>query len=105
MAYQSEMARARGEKRAAEAAERRALKFKMDKYNNLSNRSRSLPEDFTYNGQKTINDVLLELAETISNKKETHKRKSFVDKLMADITSPEVREYWQQRIGRGGIKF
>jgi hypothetical protein len=105
MAYKSEMARARGEKRQAEAAERRALKFKMDRYNSLSNRSRSKPGDFTYNGEKTEHDIVQELDATIHASRQTHKRKSFVDKMMADIISPEVKEYWQQRIGRGGIKF
>jgi hypothetical protein len=105
MAYKSEMARARGEKRSAEAAERRALRHKMNGYNGLSNKSRSLPSDFTYNGERTEHDIVQELDATIHSRGETHKRKSFVDKLMVDITSPEVKEYWQQRIGRGGIKF
>lgn len=105
MAYKSEMARARELTRRTEAEKRRALKFKMDGYNRLANRSKSKPEDYSYNGQKTINDILLELADTLTNKRETFKRKTFVDRIVADITSPEVAEYWRNRIGRGGIKF
>lgn len=103
--YKSEMARARAGRRAAEASARRALKHKMNQYDRLSNRSRSLPSDFSYNGEKTTNDILLELAETMSSRRENRKRKTLIDKIVPDVVSPEVQQYWRDRIARGGIKF
>lgn len=105
MAYKSQMASARLEKRRAEAAERRALRFKMNGYNSLSNRPKGRPEDYTYNGEKTVHDILHELESTLTSERQRHNRKSFVDKMVANIVSPEVREYWRQRIAKGGIKF
>lgn len=108
MAYKSEMARARGEKRAQVASERRALKHKMNQYNPLANKSRAIASDFKVNLREqpqTTNDILLQLADTMSNKRDSYKRKSFIDQFVPDQISEVTRQYWRERIGRGGIKF
>lgn len=108
MAYKSEMARARGDKRAAVAAERRALKHKMNQYNPLANKSRAIAADFKVSQRETpqtTNDILLQLADTMANKRDSYKRKSFIDQFVPDQISEVTRQYWRDRIGRGGIKF
>lgn len=104
----SEMARARGEKRAQVASERRALKHKMNQYNPLANKSRAIASDFKVSLREqpqTTNDILLQLADTMANKRDSYKRKSFIDQFVPDQISEVTRQYWRDRIGRGGIKF
>ncbi len=105
MAYKSQMAQARAKTRSTEASARRVLKYKMDKYNSLSNKPRSKPDDYSYECGKSTHDIIQELSDTINSTVNHHKRTSFVDRMMADITSPEVKQYWSDRIAKGGIKF
>lgn len=80
---------------ARERSERKDLVRRMNPYNRLSNKSKSLPSDFKSYPETTVHDILSNLGERRSRRS----RRGLVNSIVDEIkVSDEVRAQWQAKI-------
>jgi hypothetical protein len=90
--------------RSARAAERRALKYKMDRYNVLTGRTRGMIPVYDTQKARTTQDVVEETIAAFAQKRGPGRfsgsQHSTTDKLFAEagIVQPEVRDAWRSKI-------
>jgi hypothetical protein len=90
--------------RSARAAERRTLKYKMDRYNVLEGKTRSVAPVYDREMAKTTQDVVEETIAAFAQKRGPGRfsvsHTTATDKLFAEagIVQPEVRDVWRSKI-------
>jgi len=89
--------------RSVKSAERRALRHKMSRYDNLATKGKTLDNLYDANSAKTTQDVI---EETLSFARSHDKRRAPVahdstDTLLREcnVVSPEIREAWRAKVG------